>query len=95
MLLVLERDIGFLELVLLGMEVSKQALLDWKKNWEGVLVKIASSDLESRLTGMESWVPSGRAHILAWLALGAPMCEHRFARFKGRSGPELFLSIVG
>jgi 8-oxo-dGTP pyrophosphatase MutT (NUDIX family) len=94
MLLIREPDIAFLQLVLLGMGVSKEALQNAHGNWEGALVRIRFSDLESTLTGTESWVPSAKANILAWLALGAPISDGHSARFNGRTGQELFDSIV-
>src|ERR1039457_3590100 len=50
MLLVREPEIAFLELVLVGIGVSKEALQNAKRNAEGSLVRIKFSQLEASLT---------------------------------------------
>jgi len=74
--------------------VSREALRRAKGNFEGAIVKISFTELESALTGDEKWVPAGKANVLAWLALGAPSSDGRSALFNGRTGQELFNSIV-
>jgi len=95
MLLSWQPDVLFLELALLGIGVSRTALLEEKGNWEGAVMRVAFSDLEQKLIGNELWVPLGKAHVLAWLALGAPISDAKPARFNGKSGQDLFRRIVG
>jgi len=42
-----------------------------RTNWEGHVEEVLFKDLSQTLRD-PSWVPSGKAHVLAWLALGAP-----------------------
>lgn len=94
MMLVRELDIRFVQLVLLGMQVSRRMVADASPNPEGWPTRIKFDDLDDILTGTESWVPSAKAHILGWLALGAPVFDGPCPRFRGLSGQKLFESII-
>ena len=61
-------------------------------NWEGTPECISYDDLPVLLT-QKNWVPSGKAHVLAWLAFGAPNAGV-MARFGGTSPKKLFQDTV-
>ncbi|MCB2262648.1 MAG: hypothetical protein LGR52_06880 [Candidatus Thiosymbion ectosymbiont of Robbea hypermnestra] len=83
-----EVSTGFIQLVLLGVSLSKRSVDDMEGNWEGSIEQIPFDQLPSVLSSRD-WVPSGRAHILAWLGIGAPNTAKRqlFGRY---SAKELF-----
>jgi len=66
-----ELDTGFIQLVFLGLELPATMLDRLSGNWEGSVVRVPFADLPSLLL-RDDWVPSGKAHVLAWLAAGAP-----------------------
>ena len=79
MLVSTETDTGFEQLVLLGAKVSQSEVSRVKENWEGKVVPVSYHDLGSLLMRDDAkWVPSGHAHLLVWLALGAPGSQQRF-----------------
>ena len=87
-----EPAIRFMHLALLGMQVSKEALDLACKNDEGAPTRVRCDELFQRLTS-DSWVPAGKAQVLAWLALGAPT-PSGLMRFAECSGQQLFNRIV-
>lgn len=64
-----ELTTGFIQCVFLGidMDLSKRA----SETYEGRACPIPFDELEDELL-WGAWVPSGKLHVLAWLALGAP-----------------------
>jgi hypothetical protein len=56
----------------LGIDVPQQVVQLIRSNVEGRVEKVKYSELEAKLAMPEHWVPSGRTHVLTWLALGAP-----------------------
>lgn len=90
-----ESDTGFIQIVALGATVDSDDIDKIHTNWEGDKVLLEFDDLYDKLTDKnEFWVPSGKAHILIWLALGAPSC-HPNTKFSGYSAKELFDKIIG
>jgi len=83
---------GFIQLVVLGVNIDEESLIKYNNNWEGDLVKIKYSQLEGILHD-QSWVHSGIGHILSWLAYGAPNAG-LMAKFGDLSARELFNKIV-
>jgi len=73
MLVAQETATGFIQLVLLGVNLSRAEVDSKRGNWEGDIVTAEYSNIEKIiLSESQNWVPSGRGHLLAWLALGAP-----------------------
>lgn len=86
----------FIQIVFLGAVVSESELKNLTASWESEkLVKLPFDKLEEYLVNEDlySWVPTGKAHILAWLAFGAPGCNGK-ATFNGKRPEELFLEVV-
>jgi 8-oxo-dGTP pyrophosphatase MutT (NUDIX family) len=74
LLIMEEMQTGFIQVAFLGMTISAgQAdhLLDNPRPVEGKPVKVHFDDLQDLLRHPD-WVPTGKAAVLAWLALGAP-----------------------
>lgn len=88
-----ELDTGFVQFVYLGVRVTASDYEKAEANSEGQVVSIAFNDLEEMLRQPENWVPTGRAHILMWLALGAPGAGF-FAKFGGKSAKALFEELT-
>ena len=87
-----EMNIGFLHLALLGVNISKASLETAIANHEGKISRVKAADLQRRLQN-DNWVPAGKAQVLAWLALGAPVGRHR-VRFGKTSGQYIFNELV-
>lgn len=95
MLLAEELSERFFQIVFLGANISVNQLRSMKENWEGAgIVKVAFDDLRGFLVAPpKPWVPTGKAHVLAWLALGAPGAGWR-PRFRKLSPRTLFDEII-
>jgi hypothetical protein len=73
MVLLQELQTGFIQLAYLGVNISSQEAENLAPSREGTPVHIRYDDLPQKLlSDQEDWVPTGKAAILAWLALGAP-----------------------
>lgn len=81
---------GFIQLILLGVPIFARDLAALKDSAEGSIERISWSELPKMFANTANWVPSGRAHLLAWLAIGAP----RSIRIAGRSPTQLFDMLV-
>lgn len=92
MVVLLEVKTGFVQLTFLGVNVSARQAQLISPNREGTIVRVGFDDLPGRLM-REDWVPTGRAALLAWLAMGAPNAGWR-PRFGGRSPSRLFTQLV-
>jgi ADP-ribose pyrophosphatase YjhB (NUDIX family) len=92
MMLCQELETGFVQLVLLG--IATDSIDNLEGNWEGDPTLISYDEIPTILFRELNWVPSGKAHLLAWLALGAPNAGTR-ARFGGSTAHQLFRSYVG
>lgn len=68
--LVRESSNGFIQCAAIGIEINAKTLDDIEDNWEGHTVRIPFTDLATCLRE-PLWVPSGKAHVLTWLALRA------------------------
>ena len=95
MLLAEERSTRFFQFVLLGADISVNQLNSLHENWEGEgIVKVEFDELRSLLVSPpKPWVPSGKAHVLAWLAQGAPGAGW-FPKFGKLSPQELFVDVM-
>lgn len=94
MMLSKELETGFVQLALLGVDVSAQDVAGSRHNWEGKKVVVSFDDLPERLIlTKEEWVPTGKVHVLAWLGLGAPNAG-RSPRFGRYSALELFDAAI-
>lgn len=92
MILAREVTTGFIQLVFLGFDVPASAVARLKGNWEGHVEAIPYEHLPELLQE-SGWVPSGKAHVLAWLALGAPGAGGK-PRFGNLSPNHLFDELV-
>lgn len=95
MLLAEEQSTRFFQFVLLGADISVNQLNCLKENWESTgIVKDPFDKLRTFLVSPpKPWTPSGKAHVLAWLALGAPGAG-RSPKFGKLSPQNLFLDVV-
>jgi 8-oxo-dGTP pyrophosphatase MutT (NUDIX family) len=66
-----EKTTGFLQWCALGVPLSTAHLLQLSGSWEGSIHRVPFNQLPEFLQ-KTNWVTSGKAHILTWLALGAP-----------------------
>jgi triacylglycerol esterase/lipase EstA (alpha/beta hydrolase family) len=87
-----ELSTGFVQVVYLGFQVSSSGLTPLSPNKEGTPFLVTFQDLPQFLRNPD-WVPTGRAHVLAWLALGAPGAGKK-PRFGNYTAAELFDIIV-
>jgi len=95
MMIAKELSTGFIQLVFLGFGVTPITLKEIKGNWEGQPLRLPFERLPAFLLEQNhQWVPSGKAHILAWLALGAPNAGSS-PRFGRLSPSQLFDAVVG
>jgi len=83
-----ELTTGFIQYEFLGATVNIKG--NGHGNWEGNLIHIPFSELEDKLIKL-NWVPSGKMHILAWLALGAPNSNY----FKYNDARKIYHSVIG
>lgn len=95
MLLAAEISERFFQFVFLGADISVNQLKSMKENWQGAgIVKVSFDQLRGFLVAPpRPWVPTGKAHILAWLALGAPGAGRR-PKFGKLSAQMLFDEVV-
>jgi hypothetical protein len=93
MMLSKELETGFIQLGFLGVNITLKQRNELEANPEGSIVFVKFAELKERLLTGKSWVPTGKAQILAWLALGAPNTKWR-AKFSGLSPTALFNEIV-
>lgn len=66
-----EKITGFVQWCVLGVPVEAAQLAHIRGNWEGSIHRLSFNQLGEFLQ-KPNWVASGKAHILSWLALGAP-----------------------
>jgi ADP-ribose pyrophosphatase YjhB (NUDIX family) len=92
MILAKEIATGFIQLVYLGFDMPAIAVSRVKGNWEGHVEAFPYAALPGLLQ-QPDWVPSGKAHVLAWLALGAPGGGEK-PRFGSLSPDQLFNAWV-
>lgn len=88
-----ELETGFIQLAFLGIDIPSKEAVRLAGSWEGEPIRIAFNDLHRTLTTDESWVPTGKAAVLAWLALGAPNTKGR-VKFGEFTATELFDLVV-
>ncbi|HEX7243801.1 MAG TPA: NUDIX domain-containing protein [Longimicrobiaceae bacterium] len=95
MLLAEERSERFFQCIVLGAQISASQLSRLRQNWEAEgLVQVPYDQLQKLLVSPPvPWVPTGKGHVLAWLAHGAPGAGRR-AKFAGRSAAEVFGQVL-
>ena len=69
-----EKMSGFIQCCMLGVPVKEAQLTQLSSNWEGRIHRVGFHQL-ANLFNDKNWVASGKAHILCWLALGAPLTK--------------------
>ena len=87
-----ELSTGFIQAVFLGFSLAPQVMDRMVSNWEGKPLCVPYDELP-RFLDQPSWVPSGKAHVMAWLAIGAPN-GGRAPKFAGLSAKQLFDLLV-
>lgn len=101
-LLAQEVDTGFVQYVLLGVNIPAADAERLEHSPEGTITLVPFGELLHRLQRPDSpdpqtqstgWTPTGRAHVLAWLALGAPGSV-RPLRFATLSAAEVFNAVI-
>jgi hypothetical protein len=89
-----EEDSGFIQLVLpVNLSSSDVGKMLERSPLEGKIESVKFRDLADFIRKPpRPWVPTGKAHLLGWLALGAPGCGTEQARFgkHASSATELF-----
>ena len=93
MILLKELETGFIQLALLGIDIPGKEAGRLVGTWEGDPIRVGFRDLHRSLTTDETWVPAGKAAVLAWLALGAPNTKGRM-KFGEFTPAKLFDSVV-
>jgi|GEM_PF-1848555 len=84
---------GFIQYLILGIEIRDKQLNSIKDNWEGKHFLVKFDDLEKLYRSNEPWVPTARIAILAWLAKNAPGGGFN-PKFSGKSAHEMFYNLV-
>lgn len=92
-----ELTTGFFQVTALGLDITKNELEKIRtapasNNKEGKTLIVGFDDLEKIVIG-GMFVPTGAAHVILWLGLGAPGTSRK-TRFSGKSAQELFSDIV-
>lgn len=67
-----EFNINFIQIVYLGINITKEQVKRFRPNWEGSINKIAFDNLFEKMKEINDWTISGWCHILLWLALDTP-----------------------
>ena len=93
MLLMEEVQTGFVQLTFLGVNISAAENKNLRANLEGRVCRIKFSELKDKLVMPVSWVSTGKAAVLAWLALGAPNAGF-FRKFAEYKAADLFDLVV-
>ncbi|HET6351644.1 MAG TPA: hypothetical protein VFG89_05895 [Coriobacteriia bacterium] len=88
-----ELSTGFVQLVFLGMPITKAALAAMSDNWEGTVAPVGFDNLLDTFYSAD-WAPSGKGHVLSWLAIGAPGAGLR-PKFGKYTASDLFDIVVG
>ncbi len=88
-----ELKTGFIQLTALGISIEPKDFNRLENNWEGKCERVPFQDLLSVLKH-SAWVPSGKAQVLAWLALGAPN-TNKGQKFGDLSAKSLFNAVIG
>ena len=65
-----ETKTGFVQYVALGVELDR--LRKFTRKFEGTTRRVSFDDLPAEVLQNADWVPSGKLHLLLWLAAGAP-----------------------
>jgi hypothetical protein len=94
MVVLREVKTGFIQLIFLGINISLKGKSKLKSGREGEIVYVKYDELPRRLRQENDWVPTGKAAILAWLALGAPNGGWN-VKFGGIKPTKLFKQEVG
>ena len=93
MIMAKELSTGFIQNVFLGFNISPSTLKRMEGNWEGQPLRVPYDNLLEFMT-KGRWVPTGKAHVLAWLALGAPN-GGKDPHFGSLTPAKIFDALVG
>lgn len=72
MVVLREIKTGFVQLAFLGVDIPPDEIRNLRPSREGSICLVSYDDLPNLLRHEKDWNPTGKAAILAWLALGAP-----------------------
>ncbi len=89
-----ELKTGFVQVAFLGCAIKSSVRARVKVKAEGNVSWVGFDELGESLRSEKSWVPTGKAAVLAWLAMGAPGAGSR-PRFNGRKPADLFAELIG
>ena len=77
-----ELSTGFIQFALVGINLNTSEAKQVKMNLEGNVVTVPFGELGTVLLSKKrGWVPTGKAQVLSWLAMGAPNCAQDKAVF--------------
>lgn len=88
-----EQGIDFIQIAFLGVNISEEQLRRKRPNWEGTLMEVPFDNLREILMKKADWLPSGWAHVVMWLALGAPGSKTKIT-FNNLTAEQLALEVV-
>lgn len=71
-----ELDTGFVHVAFLGVNLDPQEVNRRRANWEGRIVEVHFTEILDWLKDVR-WVPTGKLHVLLWLAMGAPGTQRK------------------
>jgi|GEM_PF-5780065 len=90
---------GYIQISYIGLDIEEKEIKDLNSNWEGKIKIINVKDLEEKFLNLDSdskqpeVTTSGKAIVLAWLALNAPGWKHtKFGKYS--SAKELFDKFI-
>jgi len=90
---------GYIQISYIGLDIKKEDIKNFNSNWEGKIKTIDIEYLEEKFLNLDSnskqpeVTASGKAIVLAWLALNAPGWKHkRFGKYS--SAKELFDKFI-
>ncbi len=87
-----QNDDGYIQFYSICAKITSADMDNLQGIDEGSVVIIDFDDLERELME-QNWVPSGKMHILIWLAFGAPYTSF-FERFGGLSAKKLYKKVI-
>lgn len=76
-----ELDTGFLQIVFLGVPISKKEIDYASENWEGEITKVPFNQIQDCFIHHDEYVPTALMHIRCWLDLGAPGTSAKYKKY--------------
>ena len=76
-----ELDTNFLQIVFLGVPISKKQLNSVVLNWEGEITRVPFDKIQHCFINHNDYVPTALMHIRCWLDLGAPGAKNKYKKY--------------